>query len=48
MLSVIFPLYLAIAAAGERSEETYLFSLAGSAALMAICVALFVGGYLMI
>jgi len=48
MLSVIFPLYLAIAAAGERSEDTYLFSLAGSAALMAICVALFVSGYLMI
>ena len=48
MLSVIFPLYLAIAAVGERSEDTYLFSLASSAALMGICVALFVSGYLMI
>ncbi len=48
MLSVIFPLYLAVAAAGNRSEESYLFSLAGSAALMGIGVALVVSGYLMI
>jgi hypothetical protein len=48
MLSVILPFYLAVAAAGERSEGAYLFTLAASAAVMAICAALFVSGYLMV
>ncbi len=47
-LSVIFPFYIAIAVGSRRMEGLYSLVLAGSAALMAICLALFVSGYLMI
>jgi hypothetical protein len=46
-LSVIFPFYIALAAAGERREAFFLISFAASAALMALCLALFVCGYRM-
>lgn len=47
-LSVIFPFYIALAVASRRSESIYAVSLATSALLLALCLTLFVCGYLMI
>jgi hypothetical protein len=46
-LSVIFPFYIAVAVASIRSEAIFLFALVASAGFMAFCLALYVGGYLM-
>ena len=44
-VSVIFPLQIALAATTVRSEALYLTVLAASAALMTLCLGLYVGGY---
>lgn len=46
-LSVVFPFYVALAAGTIRSEASYTFVLAASTGMMAICLALFAGGYFM-
>jgi Gpi18-like mannosyltransferase len=46
-LSAVFPLYITLAAATIRSEGLYILSLALSAGLMTLCLALFVCGYFM-
>ena len=44
-VSIVFPLQIALAAATVRSEALYLTALAASAALMTLCLGLYVGGY---
>ncbi|MGI8820797.1 MAG: mannosyltransferase family protein [Chthoniobacterales bacterium] len=44
-VSVIFPFQIALAAATARSEGLFLMLLVASTGLMAICLALFTGGY---
>jgi Gpi18-like mannosyltransferase len=46
-LSVIFPFYIAVAVASIRSEAVFIYALGASASMMAFCLALYVGGYLM-
>jgi hypothetical protein len=46
-LSVIFPLYIGLAAATARSEGLYLAALITSTGLMAVCLVLFACGYWM-
>jgi hypothetical protein len=47
-LSVVFPFYIAVAVASLRSEAIFIFALGASASFMALCLALYVGGYLMV
>lgn len=48
LLSVIFPLYIAVAVLGERCEPAYLVALSAGAVLMGICLSLWVGGYALV